>query len=88
MYNKTPMDNMWDVISGVIVQMLCSSWVFMSSVWNVYPKVSPSHNYNRAFEVEFMWCVNCGTHVDCTYGVWMAPMLKYLVAYKIMSYEV
>jgi hypothetical protein len=43
---------------------------------------------NGAIEVEFMWCVNYGTQVDCTYGVWMAPLLKYLVAYKIMSYDI
>jgi hypothetical protein len=32
MYNKTPMDNMWDVISGTIFQMLCSSWEYFYEI--------------------------------------------------------
>jgi hypothetical protein len=84
------MDNMWDVTSGTMVQMLYNSWehFYEIHVKHAYPKMSPSRNYNRAIEIKFMWHVNYGTHVDFTYGVWMAPMLKYLVAYKIMSYEV
>jgi hypothetical protein len=56
MYNKTLMDNMWDVISGTMVQMLYNSWEYFYEIHvkHVYPKVSPSQNYNRTIEVEFM----------------------------------
>ncbi len=32
MYNKIPMDNMWDVISHTIVQMLCNSWEYFYEI--------------------------------------------------------